>query len=306
MDRELTPEEIVELLPAYALDAVDDDERAEIDAYLTGHPDARDDVAEFQVAASLLAHAGGPPPEGVWERLESIITDSPTSAPGRARRRASSLDRSPAAGPAPGPTVAVAGGRRGGRRRWRSAVSGSPTRRRRRRHDRRPPRWRAPRPRHRVRVTSTLTDADGTTLATAVVTPDGTGYLTSSSRRLRRGHTYQLWGITTTGTDLAGRARSRTRSTVAFKAAVPTQSLAITTEVAGGVPVSHNAPDAVGDIVDHLTYAGRRFLAFSIRVARRAEHLASSPQLRGESAWQSTTRGCATCSSSRKTCTPTR
>jgi hypothetical protein len=35
---------------------------------------------------------------------------------------------------------------------------------------------------------------------------------------------------------------------VAFKAAVPTASLAITTEVAGGVPVSRNAPDAVGDV----------------------------------------------------------
>ena len=29
---------------------------------------------------------------------------------------------------------------------------------------------------------------------------------------------------------------------------MPTQSLAITTEAAGGVPVSRNAPDAVGDI----------------------------------------------------------
>ena len=34
MDRELTPDEITELLPAYALDAVDDDERALVDAYL--------------------------------------------------------------------------------------------------------------------------------------------------------------------------------------------------------------------------------------------------------------------------------
>src|SRR6185312_487634 len=73
MDRELTPDEITELLPAYALDAVDDDERAAIDEYLASHPDERDQVAELQVAASLLAHAGGPPPEGVWERLETII-----------------------------------------------------------------------------------------------------------------------------------------------------------------------------------------------------------------------------------------
>jgi len=42
MDRELTPEEIVELLPAYALDAVDDDERASVETYLAAHPDSRD------------------------------------------------------------------------------------------------------------------------------------------------------------------------------------------------------------------------------------------------------------------------
>ena len=41
----------------------------------------------------------------------------------------------------------------------------------------------------------------------------------------------------------------RDPGTVAFKAAAPTTSLAITTEVAGGVPVSQNAPDAVGDVV---------------------------------------------------------
>ena len=38
MDRELTPDEIAELLPAYALDAVDDDERAVIEAYLAARP----------------------------------------------------------------------------------------------------------------------------------------------------------------------------------------------------------------------------------------------------------------------------
>ncbi len=60
MDRELTPEEIKDLLPAYAIDAVDDDERAAIDAYLDTDDDARDEVASIQRAASFLAHTGGP------------------------------------------------------------------------------------------------------------------------------------------------------------------------------------------------------------------------------------------------------
>jgi len=80
MDRELTPDEITELLPAYALDAVDDDERAAIDAYLDSHPDERAAVADLQVTASMLAHTGGPPPDGVWERLESIISATPPPA----------------------------------------------------------------------------------------------------------------------------------------------------------------------------------------------------------------------------------
>src|SRR4051794_27694302 len=77
MDRELTPEEITELLPAYALDAVDDDERAAIETYLGAHPEAHDAVNDLQLTASMLAHTGGPPPDGVWERLETIIAATP-------------------------------------------------------------------------------------------------------------------------------------------------------------------------------------------------------------------------------------
>ena len=39
--------------------------------------DHRDEVADLQITASMLAHTGGPPPDGVWERLESIIAATP-------------------------------------------------------------------------------------------------------------------------------------------------------------------------------------------------------------------------------------
>jgi hypothetical protein len=94
---------------------------------------------------------------------------------------------------------------------------------------------------------ATLADERGNTLATAVVTSDGTGYLRSELPPAPAGHTYQLWGITRTGTISLG-VLGRDPGTVAFRAAAPTTSLAITTEVAGGVPVSRNAPDAVGDV----------------------------------------------------------
>ena len=247
MDPELTPEDIAELLPAYALDAVDDDERASIEAYLVRHPESRDEVAEFQVAASMLAHAGGPPPEGVWERLESIIAESPP--PLRVLPPPDVITR---------PRTAA---KPSADRRWRylavaaavvALVFGGL--------------WIADRGTNEgnqvtdtaqlARVAATapgarhvsLTDADGNTLATAVVLGDGTGYLTSQLPQAAAGQTYQLWGITKTGTVSLG-VLGPNPTTVAFQAAVPTQSLAISTEASGGVPVSHNAPDAVGDVV---------------------------------------------------------
>src|SRR5262249_58918174 len=81
---------------------------------------------------------------------------------------------------------------------------------------------------------ASLTDADGKTLATAVLSRDGTGYLTANLPTAAAGETYQLWGITRTGTVSLG-VLGRDPATVAFKAAAPTMSLAITTEVAGGV-----------------------------------------------------------------------
>jgi len=244
MDRELTPEEIAELLPAYALDAVDDDERAMIEAHLERTPDARDDVAELQVAASLLAHAGGPPPTGVWERLESAISASPP--PLRAvpppdvfaSRRVSAVERPSRRWQWLAAAAAVAALAFGGL--WlaersdnnRAVVDTAALAR---------AAATAPGARHAV-----LTDHSGNTLATAVVERDGTGYLTSHLPPAAAGQTYQLWGITRTGTISLGVLGAQPK-TVAFKTAVPTTSVAITTEVAGGVPVSHNAPDAVGD-----------------------------------------------------------
>src|SRR6478736_3707963 len=76
MDRQLSPEEIQDLLAAYAIDAVDDDERRQIDEYLAGDPEARAEVSGLQHSASYLAHTGGPPPPGVWERLEAVIQES--------------------------------------------------------------------------------------------------------------------------------------------------------------------------------------------------------------------------------------
>ena len=250
MDRELTPEEIAELLPAYALDAVDDDERARDRGRTWRAPTTRATRStEFQVAASMLAHAGGPPPEGVWEKLESIITESPRTpadrrAPRRRRARVAHRPRRPSTASrrwqwfaAAAAVVALAFGglwlvERSGDgsavadtaalARTAATAPGRPSRgahRRRRQHAGH--RGRDPRRQRLPHV--------GAATGRRRVRPTSCG----ASRR--------------TGTISLG-VLGREPKTVAFKAAAPTQSLAITTEVAGGVPVSRNAPDAVGDV----------------------------------------------------------
>ena len=245
MDRELTPAELAELLPAYALDAVDDDERAAVEAHLAVDPDARDEVASLQRAASFLAHAGGPPPVGVWEKLEATIRVTPGPSgevPPPRLLPVSQPRRATVAG-----VASLAGSRRGGgRRRARDVLAlgdrprrVGPDRRRRRGRARRDvgagraahhrcatptaPRWRA-----------------------AVVLPDGSGYLTSAKLpALDRDRTYQLWGVDDHATISLG-VHGRDPKVVAFHTDRPPTALAITNERAGGVVSSAEAPTAVG------------------------------------------------------------
>jgi anti-sigma-K factor RskA len=245
MDRELSPEEVQDLLSAYALDAVDDDERAAIDDYLARTPELRDEVAALQAAAAMLGQVGGPPPDGVWERLESLIAESP-----------SPLRLAPSPGVI-GPARSSVREHRDHRWQWLAAAaavvalvfaglwiveSGSDTTRPRDTAELAREAGRAPGARRAL-----LVDPAGHTLATAVVLRDGTGYLMPELPRLTPGRSYQLWGITGARTISLG-VLGANPSVVAFKAASTTAALAITTEVAGGVAISEHAPDAVGDL----------------------------------------------------------
>jgi hypothetical protein len=69
----MTPEELDALLGAYALDAVDDDERHEVEQYLATNPRARAEVDSYQEVAALLAFSGSAAPDGVWDRIASAI-----------------------------------------------------------------------------------------------------------------------------------------------------------------------------------------------------------------------------------------
>jgi anti-sigma-K factor RskA len=64
-----------DLLGAYALDALDDDEAAQVANHLAGCPRCSQEVDDHRETIALLAAAGGPAPEGIWERIASSIAD---------------------------------------------------------------------------------------------------------------------------------------------------------------------------------------------------------------------------------------
>jgi hypothetical protein len=70
---ELTREELQALLGAYALDAVDGDEREQVERYLETDPGARAEVESHREAASMLAMSGADAPAGIWDRIVSEI-----------------------------------------------------------------------------------------------------------------------------------------------------------------------------------------------------------------------------------------
>jgi hypothetical protein len=70
---ELGLEELHALIGAYALDAVDTDEREQIERYLESAPRARDEVESFREAASMLAVSGADAPSGIWDRIVGEI-----------------------------------------------------------------------------------------------------------------------------------------------------------------------------------------------------------------------------------------
>jgi hypothetical protein len=73
----VTHDELQELLGAYAIDAVERDEAAAVDAHLLECPRCRAEVAELREMAALLAHSGADAPDGVWDRISSSLTETP-------------------------------------------------------------------------------------------------------------------------------------------------------------------------------------------------------------------------------------
>jgi anti-sigma-K factor RskA len=239
--RELSTRELDELLGAYALDAVDEDEREQVEAYLDRSPAARSLVAEYRETAALLAHSDTEAPPGLWERIEQTLEEEPPQL----------------ATPLPGGVVAFESRRKRLRRRIAVAVGvaaavvvvGSLTVKVVQQDDRIDELGReaesgsvlaaaetASRDPHAARVT--LSSTDGALEARAVYLPDGDGFLVQNNLRpLTPDRTYQLWALL--GDPGAERAISAgvlgpDPGVTAFKVQGPVAGLAITDEPSPG------------------------------------------------------------------------
>ena len=271
-DAELSVSEIEELLGAYALDAVDDDERRLVDAHLLECPRCRAELAGHLEAASWMAGGGSRAPEGLWDRIADSLDDHVPAL----RLTVVDLDvarqagvSAPAAAPADdGRVVSMAS--RSRRRLTQTLVAavgvaaavilvlGIVVARQENRLD------------DMTREVATVdlqraagqayadpsatkvalaAPEGGDTKATVVVLPDGTGFVLGDPLpELPDGRTYQLWGIEGERVISLG-----VRGSAPTVAAFPTGGVGFTTyalteEDPGGVPQSSNPPAAVGTV----------------------------------------------------------
>jgi anti-sigma-K factor RskA len=75
MAAELTHDDLRELLGAYALDAVDGQERAAIERHLGGCAACLAEVGAHRETAALLGEAGAPAPPHVWDRISAALPE---------------------------------------------------------------------------------------------------------------------------------------------------------------------------------------------------------------------------------------
>lgn len=244
MSMDMTHDEIRDLLGAYALDAVDDDERAMLDEHVADCARCRAEVAEHREVATLLAHSGGDAPDGLWQRIAGSLDDSPPSlrlapippaAPASRRR-----SRRPLAPLAAAAAIAVA------------AILGVQLRRQGERIDDLQSAMADP------MVTAfdaaitdpdsdllELTSADGDLVLRGAVTDDGTGYLSASALPdLPSDRTYQLWGVA--GDEVVSLGVLGEAPEVVSFPAERYEAFAVTEEDAPGVVASRNDPVASG------------------------------------------------------------
>jgi hypothetical protein len=240
-------DDVEDLLAVYALDAVDDDERAAVEAHLLGCPRCRAEVDAHREVASHLAQSGAPAPEGLWDRIAGaiageppppmrlVVEDGPAPSAGRqiaaARPRRGRVPLAAAAAAVVAVALVSLGVALGsgddpaepGLAEVALAAFDAPE-----------------------AQTSDLVDADGEPLARVAVLPDGTGYLQSVALPELDGRIYQLWGTDGDSVVSLG-AMGSAPAIVAFHAD-GAQTTFMITEEDEPVAQTSNVPVAVGEL----------------------------------------------------------
>lgn len=244
MERELTHDESEELLGAYALDAVTDDERDLLERHLRECARCRQELAEHRESAALLA-LGSPAPEGLWDRISGSIAGQPP------KKKLAPVGRQGPWRAGWGVAAAVATAA--------AVVTGFMGVRLVQQEDqirdiRRVVRAQglqgvaAETAQDQTSLHVPLVAEEGSTLATVVVLPNGKGFVIRPLLpSLPKDRTYQLWALVGKGTVSAGVLGNRPTLT-AFSVDMPVDGFAISEERHGGVPVPQTPPIAVGMI----------------------------------------------------------
>jgi anti-sigma-K factor RskA len=232
--------ELDELLGAYALDAVTDDERRRIEAYLNVNPRARHEVQEHREVAALLAWTGTQAPDGLWDRiaasldepapqpsgeLASVLAATPGTPASRSSRRTRWVPKvvpwALASAAAIVAVIAVAALNDESTSPIEAAVDAA-------RED-------------RDSLVTELVRDDGQVGAEAIIDQDGHGYLLARDLpELAGDQTYQLWGVID-GDAISLGVLGNNPEVELFSAGAPVSALVVTIEQAGGV-VSNGNP----------------------------------------------------------------
>ena len=252
-------DEVAEMLGVYALDAVETDERARIDAHLEICPKCRAELSDHLEVASALGDSGTPAPSGVWDEIAARISqdddgsgDAPMPALDLAAIRAERERSTSAASPgrsrasrflavAAAAVLVVAFASMG----WLIAEQ----------------QGRIDEMESAMESDSMLLDPDaevvqladgaGTPYATAVMSQNGRAVLIGTNLApLPDDRTYQLWAVGPDGPVSLGMLGSEPRVVPFGMAADESTVLAITDEPAGGSPAPTSDPMATGEMAD--------------------------------------------------------
>ncbi len=192
----MTHDPVEELLGVYALDALDDDERAAVEAHLLECPRCRAEVDAHREVAAQLAQSGAPAPDGLWDRISRaiertpappmrLVVDDGSRRPARPRRSLRTIGLGLAAAAA---AVAIL------------ALSVSSIRQQDTIQEMEQAQGLAAAANQAFAAPDAriaeLADDDGTVLVRAAVLPDGTGYLLADALPDLDDRIYQLWGAT--------------------------------------------------------------------------------------------------------------